>query len=359
MNDIWSPRLAKLRNKLAEGCYDAAFITKRESCMYISGFTGTSAFLIVTQDKALLFTDFRYVEQARKQAPMFETVKYQNSEIPAINDALKEYKVKRLGFEEESLSYKKYAEYRDKFEADAFIPLNDILGRLRIVKDETEIGVITKAVEIADKAFSHILEVIKPGMMETEVAAELEYHMKKLGASGPSFDTIVASGYRSSMPHGVASEKKLEKGDPVTMDFGAIYKGYCSDMTRTVFLGEPSQEMRKIYGIVLEAQMKALEGAKKGLTGKEIDSIARETIKTAGYGDNFGHGLGHGVGLEIHEEPRLSVTGSVVMEDGMAVTVEPGIYVEGLGGVRIEDLIIICGNKPRILTSSPKELIII
>jgi len=358
-NNIYEKRLNGLRGKLREINADAALITKRENYMYLSGFTGTFANLIITQDSAFLITDFRYVEQAAQQAGLFEIVRYDGKLEDTLNELLSDRNVNVLGFEESYLSFAEYNKYKGKFNVKEFVPLDGAVEDLRMVKDETEIDIIRKAVQIADNAFTHILGYIKPGMTEVEIAAELEYFMKKQGAEGASFETIVASGLRSSMPHGVASEKKVEPGDVITMDYGAIYKGYCSDMTRTVFIGKPKKELEHIYNIVLEAQLKSLEGAHKGLKGKEIDHIARKIITDAGFGENFGHSLGHGVGLEIHEEPRFSPSSNQVMENGMAVTVEPGIYVTGVGGVRIEDIIIINDQNPVVLTKSPKELIVL
>ncbi len=356
---IHAKRLEVLRRKLKEKGLDAALITKRENYLYMSGFTGTSACLVITDSKAFLITDFRYTEQATAQAPLYEVVRYKDSLTETINSVLEGKGVNVLGFEDTYLTYDKYVQYKSGLNVKEFMPLGKTLESMRMVKDAEETENIEKAVKIADEAFRHILNFIKPGVKEIELAAELEYFMKKKGVTGPSFETIIASGYRSSMPHGTASEKKIELGDPITFDFGAIYNNYCSDMTRTVFVGQPDETMKNIYNIVLKAQQRACEGAVAGLTGKEIDKIARDIISEAGYGENFGHGLGHGVGLEIHEDPRLSVSGEVTMEDGMVVTVEPGIYLPGVGGVRIEDVVVINKDKPRILTESPKELIVL
>lgn len=352
-------RLQRLREKLSDKGIDAALVTKRENYMYLSGFTGTSAYLLITQEKTYLITDFRYIEQATNQAPLFEVVKYQGSVVAAINSLITSSGIKSMGFEDSALTYDAYVKYKNNLKLQGFVPLEGIIEKLRIKKDDLEIKKIKDAVKVADDAFSHVVKLIKPGVAEIEIAAEIEYFMKKNGAIGPSFETIVASGKRAALPHGVASEKKLETGDVVTMDYGAIYGEYCSDMTRTVFLGKPSDELLKIYRIVLDAQLKAIEGAIAGVSGKDIDTIARGHIEKNGYENCFGHGLGHGVGLEIHEEPRLSPMGNLIMKDGMVVTVEPGIYVTGLGGVRIEDMIVINGEKPEILTSSTKELIIL
>lgn len=352
-------RLKAFREQLKSKDIDAALIMKRENYIYLSGFTGSSAFLVITQDDAVLVTDFRYVEQAGAQAPLYEVIQYQGSLIIALNEIYKAKGIKRLGFEDGYITFDKFEEFKTKFDIGEFVALGGIVENLRYIKDESEISVIRQAVKIADDAFTHILGYIKPGVAEIEIAAELEYFMKKNGAKGASFETIVASGERASMPHGTASEKRIQQGDVITLDYGALYNDYCSDMTRTVFLGEPDKQLKKIYEIVLNAQLKSLEGSKKGLLGKEIDFIARDIISKAGFEKNFGHGLGHGVGLEIHEEPRLSPAGAIKMENGMVATVEPGIYVSGLGGVRIEDIIVINEDKPLILTQSTKEMIII
>ncbi len=352
-------RLETIRNKLKENGIDGILITKRENYMYLSGFTGSSAHLVITQNSADLITDFRYIEQAAKQAPLFNIIKYKGSVAIEINNSLKRNHVEKLGFESIDLTYDKYKDYSSKFEVRELIPLKNIIESIRMIKDSGELKLIKKAVEIADGAFLNILPLIKPGILEVEIAAEIEYYMKKQGAQGSSFQTIVASGARSAMPHGVASNKELKNGDVVIMDYGAIYQGYCSDITRTIFLGKPDEKMTKIYDIVLRAQQEALNGAHKGLKGREIDSIAREIINNSGYEKNFGHGLGHGVGLEIHEEPRFAPSDENIMENGMVVTVEPGIYIEGYGGVRIEDMIVIKDDQPEILTQASKELIVL
>ncbi|PYG87461.1 Xaa-Pro aminopeptidase [Ruminiclostridium sufflavum DSM 19573] len=354
-----SNRLNTFRSKMKDLKIDGAIVTKIENYMYLSGFTGTSANLLITGKKAYLLTDFRYIEQSSKQAPLFEIVQHKPDIIDTINEIVKSEGIIKLGFEELNVSFAQYRQYTDKINGVEFHGMGSLIDDLRIIKDEQEIEIISKAVEIADAAFTHVLSVIRPGITELDVAAELEYKMKKLGASGASFETIVASGLRSSMPHGTASGKRLEPGDAITMDFGAMYNHYCSDMTRTVFLGQPEKEMKDIYSIVLNAQLTSEKGAKRGRTGSEVDKIARDIIYGNGYEGKFGHGLGHGVGLEIHESPRLSTGGGRRLENNMTVTIEPGIYVEGLGGVRIEDTIIIKDDSPVVLTKSPKELIIL
>ena len=352
-------RLHNLRIKMKLKNTDAVLVTKRENYMYLSGFTGTSAVLFITEDRAVLLTDFRYVEQAAKQALEYEVIQYTGSYINELNELLKAERIERLSFEDGHLTFAEYGEYLEKLKVSEFLPLRGAVEELRRVKDESEIVMIKKAVSIADDVFTHILSFIKPGVAEVELAAEMEYFMKRQGAAGASFETIVASGKRASMPHGVASEKKIEAGDVITLDYGVLYNGYCSDITRTVFLGKPDKDLEKIYKIVLEAQLKGLEAVNSDLTGKEVDSIVRNEIAAAGFGNNFGHGLGHGVGLEIHEEPTLSMRGYIELKDSMVVTIEPGIYVTGLGGVRIEDMVVVNGEAPHILTSATKEMIIL
>lgn len=357
--EVFDKRLEKLRVQIRKHKLDGVFITRRENYMYFSGFTGTSAFLVITENDAVLITDFRYTQQAGNQAPSFEVIEYKGSLVIALNEVLKSRDVGRLGFEDTHMTVDKYNEYKNKLTVREMASVGGWVDEIRQVKDSTEIKVMKRAMKIADDTFAHILKYLKPGVAEIEIAAEMEHFMRRQGASGPSFDTIVASGKRSSMPHGVASEKRLEMGDAVTLDYGALYNGYCSDITRTVFLGQPDPVLKKIYGIVLEAQELAIAGAKKGMVGKEVDLIARDHIAKAGYGDYFGHGLGHGVGLEIHEEPRFSPSGNIKMKNGMVITVEPGIYLPGVGGVRIEDVVVIRNDKPLNLTGAPKDLMVL
>lgn len=359
MTDIYIKRLQNLRSKMKSINTEAVLITKRENYIYMSGFTGTSAVLFITESKAVLLTDFRYVEQASLQAPDYEVIKTMGGYTEELNSLIEKEGIEKLSFEDNHLTFAEHGEYREKIKVSEFEPLGKVVEELRRVKDESEIVLIKKAVRIADGVFAHILDFIKPGVAEVELAAEMEYFMKRQGATGSSFETIVASGKRASMPHGVASEKKLEVGDVVTMDFGAIYNGYCSDITRTVFLGKPDHELERIYKIVLDAQLKGIAAVKQNVTGREVDSVARTVIADAGFGDNFGHGLGHGVGLEIHEDPTISMRGNIALKDGMVVTVEPGIYISGLGGVRIEDMVVVNGESADILTQAPKEMIII
>ncbi|MGL5514812.1 MAG: M24 family metallopeptidase, partial [Sporomusa sp.] len=261
----------------------------------------------------------------------------------------------RIGFESDFVTWQVYQQLASCLPAIELVPVQ--LDCLRMIKDRQELALLTTAVEIADRAFDQALHMIKPGVTELEIAFELEYRMRKLGAEKPAFDTIVASGVRGSLPHGRASNKVIEAGELVTIDFGAVYQGYHSDMTRTVAVGKATDKQRDIYAVVLAAQLAGIGAVKAGKTGKEIDHIARQIITAAGYGEYFGHGLGHGVGLFIHEDPRLSPAGDIKLAKGMVTSVEPGIYLPDWGGVRIEDLVVVTTAGCTVLTASSKDLI--
>ncbi|PDM41240.1 MULTISPECIES: Xaa-Pro peptidase family protein [unclassified Geobacillus] len=351
-------KLAKLRASFAEHGIDGILVTNPYNRRYITGFTGTAGVAVISQDKAVFITDFRYVEQASKQVQGFEIIKHTGPIIEEVAKQVARLNIQKLGFEQEDISYATFKAYEKEVNAK-LVPTSNVIEKLRLIKSESEIKILKEAAEIADAAFEHILSFIRPGVKEIDVANELEFFMRKQGATSSSFDIIVASGYRSALPHGVATDKVIEKGELVTLDFGAYYKGYCSDITRTVAVGEISDELKTIYDIVLQAQLRGMEGIKPGMTGKEADALTRDYITEKGYGEYFGHSTGHGIGLEIHEGPALSVRSDVVLEPGMVVTVEPGIYIAGLGGVRIEDDTVVTENGNESLTHSPKELIIL
>ena len=355
---MYLKRLEKLRNKMQKNLIDGVLLVGDSNRNYITGFTGDESFALITEREAIFITDSRYVAQAKIEVENFEVMKYKIDIHEFVADLAQKLCVKTLAFEENIITYKEYEKYGEKFNGE-LKPLNGIVEDIRIIKDEFEIKCIKKAANIADKAFENILKVIKPGVTEKDVALELEYFLKKMGASDLSFDTIAASGKRSALPHGRASSKTIEKGEFITLDFGCIYNGYCSDMTRTVAVSDVSEEMKKVYDIVLTAQKMAIEKIKPGVLGSDVDKCARDYITKMGYGKHFGHGLGHGVGRDIHEDPRLSPKGNKILEYGMIVTDEPGIYIEDSFGVRIEDLILVTDNGCEIISKSPKDLIII
>jgi Xaa-Pro aminopeptidase len=356
-----SKRVAAVRERLETEGLDALLVSGPENRRYLSGFTGTAGTVLITARGSWFITDFRYVDQAKQQCEGFEVVNQGTSFVETLADLLRADGVKRVGFEQDILTYGEVERLRGiEDQAGAkLVPTSGIVESLRQIKDAQELQCIERAARIADEAFAHMLEWLRPGVTEAEAALELETAMRRLGASGVAFTTIVASGERSALPHGVASNKVIERGDLVTFDFGAVYEGYCSDLTRTVVMGPPSERQKEIYDIVLQAQRAALEGARPGLTGRELDAIARGYIEERGYGDAFGHSLGHGLGLAVHEEPRVSRQGEEVLKPGMVVTIEPGIYLSGWGGVRIEDDIVLTDDGARILTHAKKDELII
>lgn len=351
-------RVDKLRQRFKDNEVDGMLITSASNRRYMARFTGTAGALLISEQEAVFITDFRYMDQAREQARGYDIVEHKGPIIDTIGEQIDRLGIHRLGFEADYTTYSDFRTYEETFSA-TLVPTSEVIEQLRLTKDEEELQVIRDAVKIADDAFEHIVDVIRPGMTELTVANELEFFMRKQGATSSSFDTIVASGYRSALPHGVASDKPIEKGELVTLDFGALYKGYCSDITRTVAIGEPSEELKSIYDIVLEAQKQGVAHLKAGMTCKEADALTRDVIEAKGYGEQFGHSTGHGIGLDVHEAPALSKRSERTLQSGMVVTVEPGIYVSGLGGVRIEDDVLLTENGNERLSQATKELVVI
>ena len=298
-------KINRLRNEFGKLGIDSLLITSPYNRRYITNFTGTAGVVLITEEDAFFITDFRYVEQAKKQAAGFTIIQHEQPIPNEVARICKEKGLNNLGFEREHVTYALYQTYEKEFSGN-LVPVSGVVEKLRLIKSDEEIKMIKVACDIADAAFKHILDFIRPGVTELEVANELEFFMRKCGASSSSFDIIVASGARSALPHGVATDKVIEKGDMVTMDFGAYYNGYVSDITRTVAVGTPPDELKNIYNIVLGAQMKGVEEIRAGMTGKQADSITRDYIKDHGFGEHFGHSTGHGIGLEVHEGPALS-----------------------------------------------------
>ncbi|MGH2318121.1 M24 family metallopeptidase [Planococcus sp. SE5232] len=348
-------KLQKLRTEMKRRDVEAILVTSPFNLRYITEFTGTAGLALVTQDKAVFITDFRYTEQASVQVKEFEVVQAKKNLMDEAVQAIDSLSIKTLAFEQDYMTYATALQYKEKVEVE-MEPISNLIEKIRMVKTPEEVAVLKAAAKIADDAFEHICGFIRPGLTELEVSNELEFFMRKQGATSSSFDVIVASGLRSALPHGVATDKVIEDGDMITLDFGALYNGYISDITRTVAVGEPSAQMKEIYDIVLKAQELGVEKIGPGMSGIEADAIARDFIKSKGYGEAFGHSTGHGIGLEVHESPGLSFRSETILEPGMAVTVEPGIYLPGVGGVRIEDDILITESGNERLTNSTKEL---
>lgn len=352
-------RVEKLRNSMKKESIDGFLITSPYNLRYLTNFTGTTGLAVITLDKAFFVTDFRYTEQAAAQAQGYEIVKNTGPIFDEVAKLCQQEEIKALAFEETKVSFAEYSILEEIIAEADLVPVSGMIEALREIKDEEEIALIQQACHIADQGFEHVLKMIRPGMTEIEVANQLDFFMRSLGAQGVSFDTIVASGVRSAMPHGVASDKVIEQGDLITLDFGCYYQGYVSDMTRTFAIGDPGAKLKEIYQVVLEAQLKVLDAAKPKLTGIQLDAVARDHITSMGYGEAFGHSTGHGIGLEIHEGPNVSFRADKQFVPGNVITDEPGIYLPGLGGVRIEDDLLITETGNKVLTHSTKELIIL
>ena len=349
-------RIKKVIESFEKFKIDAVLIKNLENIRYLSGFTGSSAMLLITKGKNFLLTDFRYIEQAKHESSGFDIIKVDDY-YDALLTLVKKFNIKKLGFESAFVSYEQYEKIKKIIEDIVLIPTKEIVEQFRMIKDDSEIEIIKQAVSIADKSWNEIIKRIEAGMTEVELAIELEFIMRKFGAESKAFDIIVASGFRGALPHGVASNKIIEHGDMVTIDFGAKYKGYNSDMTRNFIIGKPTKKQLAIYEIVLEAQLAGIDKAKPGVYAFEVDKACRDIIKRYGYSDYFGHGTGHGVGLSVHEAPRVSQKEkSTVLEPGMIITIEPGIYLPDWGGVRIEDMILITSGGCEVLTKAKKKI---
>ena len=339
---------------------DAMLLTSEANCYYATGFMG-EGIALVTRRGSWYFTDSRYTEAADKAIGDAAVIREVSREKPfsvLINEALAEAGAEKAGFEEQRMTVAEHAVYSEKLHC-TLTPASSLMTELRGSKDEEELSCMTAAQRIAEGALEQILKEIRPGMTEKEIAARLNYLMVSAGAEKTSFDTIVASGPNGSMPHAVPGMRKVQEGDFITMDFGCVYKGYCSDMTRTVALGRPSDEMRNVYDIVLQAQLAGIAAAKAGITGAAIDGAARKVIQDAGYGACFGHSFGHSLGIDIHEAPNAAPGNDKPMPDGAVVSAEPGIYLPGKFGVRIEDVMILRPDGAQVITKAPKALLVL
>lgn len=352
-------RIEKFAASLPQGL-DGALICSDVSRAYLTGMRSSAGTLLVLRDAAYFIIDFRYIEKARNTVKDCQVL-LQEKLYDQINEILGRHGAKRLGTESAYMTLEAYSAFQERVEAELTMEkdVSRTLADLRMYKSPEELDCIRRAQKITDEAFAHILDYIQPGLSERDVARELRDFADRRGSEGPSFDYIVVSGRNSSMPHGVPSEKPLEAGDFVTMDFGCVTGGYCSDMTRTVAVGHCSDEMGQVYHTVLRAQEAAIRLAASGVSCKAVDAAARDLINSAGYEGCFGHGAGHSVGLEIHEPPAFNTRDETICRPGMVMTVEPGIYLEGRFGVRIEDMVLITKSGCEDLTNSPKELIVL
>lgn len=339
---------------------EAILIHKASNMFYLSGYTGEGILFLGNDIKAII-TDFRYIEQAEKQAPEFSVFSI-NSKVNHINMAAKlakDYGFDKLYYEDDCITVKDFNEMKTAMQDVSFSSLDSAVEKLRMIKDEKEIDLMEEACRISCQAFDFILGFIKTGMTEKEIQLALNFKMFELGAHSLAFESIVASGPNGSLPHAIPGSRPIQTGDLITLDFGAKYEGYCADMTRTIAIGEPSGELRHIYDTVLSAQMFCQDALAPGEDCRAIDQLARDIIDRAGFGKYFGHGLGHSLGIDVHENPRLSQTSTDRLEPGIVITVEPGIYIPGLGGVRIENSCVITGTGAKSMVSATRELIIL
>lgn len=348
----------KLREKMAREAVDGFLVSTFLNWRYISGFRGDAGALLITPKSAYLFTDSRYVEEAEKSTVGFSVVKT-TQDTDQIKIAVQKEGVRRFAFEKEHVTYSTWESFKERFEGVETVGVLGWVEGLRIIKTPEEISCIQKAQEIADDAFHLLAGAIHVGSREIDLALELEFTMRKMGSEGLAFPIIAVAGERSSLPHGVPTENQVSDGDFLTLDFGAKHKGYCSDETRTFVIGHLDKKHEEVYRVVLEAQLAGLEAVRPGVNWKDLDMEARKVIEHAGYGQYFGHGIGHGLGLSVHEGIRASKESDNTLQPGMVMTVEPGIYIPGFGGCRIEDLVLVTETGSRVLSQSPKELRVI
>jgi Xaa-Pro aminopeptidase len=352
-------RVKQLLDLLSEQELDALLVSTPENRRYLSGFTGSAGYLLINQDQALLFTDSRYIQQASSQALGFRATPVPRGWVWLAN-VLRETGIRRLGFESENITVASYQRLLDALKVGetsgktSLVATSGLVEGLRVTKDDEELSRLQKAIDASDKALDAVCPTIQEGMTEREVAWRMEEAMREFGADGTSFSTIVASGPNGAMAHHRPTERAIRAGEPIVIDMGARVSGYCSDITRTVVLGPPDETFCKIYDIVLGAQLTAISTVQTGMTGAECDSLARSVITEAGYGDNFGHSLGHGVGLAVHERPRIGPGSDDKLGLNMVFTIEPGIYLTGWGGVRIEDIVILTPGGAKSLSKARK-----
>ena len=351
---VRSRRLARLRASFPAHRVEALLVTTPANISYLSGFTGSAGALLIFRRRALLVSDFRYLLQARQQAPGFRFVQAEKSLLEELAEVVRDSRIRRLGFEAENLSYHSFRQFATRLKGVKLVGLKQTVEQIRLVKDQGEQRKIQAAARITDQALRYALSLLKPGVSESKVALEVEHFIKSKSESGMAFDLIVASGRRSALPHAQPTSRKLRRGDLVVLDLGAKYQGYCSDLTRTVAIGKASRRQKEIYSVVHSAQAEALAEVRPGMAASKLDALARDHIKQAGFGRYFGHGLGHGVGLEVHEGPTLARKAKGVLEPGMVITIEPGIYIPNLGGVRIEDLVLVTKSGAKVLSRGPK-----
>tara|TARA_B100000029_G_scaffold119119_1_gene112223 strand:- start:2121 stop:3188 length:1068 start_codon:yes stop_codon:yes gene_type:complete len=351
----YKSRISYLRDKISESNIDTLFISNKDNIRYYSGFTGTFAFLLISKEKSIIITDSRYTLRAEEESPDYEIYQLKSGDN-WIENSTNITKTKIIGYEGDHVSVNLLNQLKKRAEKiNEWKDFSEKITLGRIIKSEEEVRILQETINISDSAFNTVSKKINIGMTEKDVAWEMEKEMRELGAESPSFDTIVASGINGSKPHHSPTDKLINNNEAITIDMGAKYKGYCSDLTRTIFIGEPDEKFKKIYTTVLRAQLISMETAQPEMTGEEIDKIARDIIAAEGYGEYFGHSLGHGVGIEIHENPGVGPNSKNSIKPGMVYTIEPGIYIENWGGIRIEDMVIMTESGNNLISHALKE----
>ena len=356
---FYEKRLASIRKILNLNNLDGILFTSLENIRYLCGFTGSDGAFVLTQQDAFFLSDSRYWTQADEEVKGAKIIHYKKK-LDGVASLLKDLELKRIGFESLSLTFSSHRSLLEKLtNGEELVPLEEEIKNLRATKDAQELPIIQTAINISSNAFLHIIKMMKEGVIENEIAREMEFFMKKNGAEAISFDIIIASGKRSALPHGKAALKRIEKGDFILIDFGARFQGYHSDQTRTIICGKPSSKQEKIYQVVKEAHDKAIEKIRPGIPIQQVDEAARNHIRENGYDEYFGHGTGHGIGLVVHEDPPVNRENKDLIQEGMIFTVEPGIYIPDWGGVRIEDMIRVTSQGAEMLTHLPNDLRVI
>lgn len=349
-------RLQRLKDKVRRKGLDALLVSKLPNVKYLSGFSGTEAMMLVTGERSIFITDFRYIEQAQEECQGLEVVERRKTFTQVLVWLVRRLGLRKMGFDAESLNFAQYSELMRSLGKRRMVPVKGLVERMREIKDEGELEKTREAIRVAEDAFDRLRDRLSSDLTEREVANHLEFNMKNLGADAPAFNTICAVAERASLPHSPLTDRKLLPGEPILIDWGARCKSYNSDLTRVLFHNRIASQARTIYKIVLDAQARAIEGIREGVSAREVDLAARTYIEKKGYGRNFGHGLGHGIGLEVHESPRLNRTNRRPLRRGMVITVEPGIYIPRWGGVRIEDMVLVKEGGCEVLSHTPRGL---
>jgi len=352
-------KLKKLRNRFDELKIDAFLVTAGVNRRYLSGYSGDGGWVLITEHDAILFTDFTYLERAQNEAKDFTVIKFPGKEIKPLDclaTAIGQLNIRSLGFEADTVIYSFYEDMAKKLSSINLVPTRKVVEHLREIKTHDEINCMKKASSIADEAFMNTMKYLRPGVRESEIRAHLNYFIQTLGGFKESFEIIIASGPRGAMPHAKTSDEIIKEGDLVIIDYGATYNGYCSDCTRTVLIGEADERQMAVYNLVEKAQKAAMNAVTAGVECKEVDRVARDMFAAEGYREEFGHSVGHGVGLMVHESPGLNATNNQKLEAGMVVTVEPGLYFSGWGGVRIEDTVLVTDHGFELITGAPHKL---